>query len=120
MNDWTPDGMLKGDFDRFMAIFDMRPSEAVLWCKFIKEMPELASRKTPADALCLRTLQAANQKLGEQAIAGPFHDTGKDDDWRFRAKLARKEQVDSDRATIAVMIMDAERALKALNETPST
>lgn len=59
-------------------------------------------------------IEKAISKLGEQHIAGPFYDTGKDDDWRFRAKLARKEQVDADRCILRLLCDDAESALRAI------
>lgn len=47
-----------------------------------------------------QAMQIALNAIQNMPGAGPFTEEGKDDDWRFRAKLARKEALDAAQAHI--------------------
>jgi len=72
----------------------------------IRQNPSIIADMVPG--LAVVGVELAIKELGKQKIAGPFYDRGKDDDWRFRAKLARKEQTDTDTCILRLLVDDIE------------
>ncbi|WP_411839868.1 hypothetical protein [Paracoccus sp. ME4] len=58
-------------------------------------------RSAPCDVL-QKSREIALKAVADMEGAGPFTEEGRDDDWRFRARLARKETLDAAQAHIAL------------------
>ena len=108
------------DPDQHIDAEGICPDPGDPWYEYVPECaptpaPDPVKAAAAGKALgVIRGIEAAISKLSEQKIAGTFNATGRDDDWRFRAKLARKEQVDTDRALLTLLRDDAVEALRAL------
>lgn len=63
-----------------------------------------------------KSREIALKAVADMEGAGPFTEEGRDDDWRFRARLARKETLDAAQAHIALAF---DRAALTVDRDPS-
>lgn len=61
-----------------------------------------AVKEMRATEMAKAAMDLALKAIADLPGAGPFREEGREDDWRFRARLARKEAFDVARAAIVV------------------
>lgn len=115
--EWTTDRMQATRFARREDAEAVHREDEDAWR--VEPLAAPPSDPVGQGAVTDAALAIALEAIDAMPGAGPFTEEGKSDDWRFRAKLARKEALDAARAHLTIAFRNAGPALSPAPEAGS-